>query len=390
MKISHMLFAWACLFALCWLAFGIRPVSAAELFQTTNTPTATWEPLIKTATPQPPRDYSCPEGLPIGWGMVTPGALWSSGCGPCMQTLTPRPTSTPFWPSATPDPLVSATPTLAAGSNPWVFEFVPNLDSLTFPVTGSPATGAANTPLFGDSGWVVGLVISASESNGFNNERYALFDSAGSYGFGASNAGTALVFVSNDRISPEVFEAVFGDLQTYFDYQVDFRDNTSGLQSAVIKPGEAIFDLADWEAGLPAQYPFDLWTYRVNSFVTRTITLLGYITIPGDALVVSTPATYCAEVNGLGGSAEPFDFGLDLPQILIGPAACYGISGFSVPTGILALLGIEVENFEVPTIQICFRPISFQPLSLFGISIDIDYMIFIVAAVLGIRWVLRS
>lgn len=39
-----------------------------------------------------PANTTCPTGLPLGWGTVTPDALWLMLCGECLGSLTPRAT----------------------------------------------------------------------------------------------------------------------------------------------------------------------------------------------------------------------------------------------------------------------------------------------------------
>jgi hypothetical protein len=60
----------------------------------TDTPTPTFEPMVKTSTPRPTEDNTCPGYQPIGWGQITPDPRWLDNCRNCIT-----PTVSDIWPT---------------------------------------------------------------------------------------------------------------------------------------------------------------------------------------------------------------------------------------------------------------------------------------------------
>lgn len=71
-----------------------------------------WQPTI-LATQTYPSNFTCPTGLPIGWGTVTPNAAWNALCGQCVYT--PFPTGTGAAPTTCPTIMVGGTPGFDCG-----------------------------------------------------------------------------------------------------------------------------------------------------------------------------------------------------------------------------------------------------------------------------------
>src|SRR6185369_16690252 len=74
------------------------PVQAKTL-DVTSSPT-----VYHTMTVEPIGTFTtgCSVGLPVGYGTVTPGAVWQAMCGQCIPTTTAMPTVSWLLPTNTP------------------------------------------------------------------------------------------------------------------------------------------------------------------------------------------------------------------------------------------------------------------------------------------------
>lgn len=115
-----------------WWPTPVGTWTTIEPLPTARVGVGTFVPIIQTPTALPARDYSCPSGVPVGWGVVTPDPAWLASCYNCvprptlgvatvLPTRTPIPTRTPVLfgtPSYT--GTVTATPTATATVTPSV------------------------------------------------------------------------------------------------------------------------------------------------------------------------------------------------------------------------------------------------------------------------------
>jgi hypothetical protein len=103
------------------------------------------------------------------------------------------------------------------------------------------------------------------------------------------------------------------------------------------------------------------------------------------------PSGYCSVVVPAGAGSEG-DENFDMPQITIGEGQCYTTFGIVIPMGWTSVLGLAetIPDIGVPSFQICLRPVDFGVLALFGLQIDLDWMAFVMGAVLLVRMIVRS
>ena len=384
MKLMRMALLLALLLLLSLLTFGTS-ASAKALLQATDTPTpsATWEPLFPTSTPVATKNYTCPTAQPLGWGTVTPDLLWSANCSPCLLTLTPRPTSTSPYPTATVDPLATSTPTPTSTPTEMPdpsLVYITAIQGVNRDGYSAGSDTLLQTDIYGFSGTITLPYSSGAWPNygveitftGLEPDMEIVYEISGDTYFDYWNG--LGIFTIND-IPLDGYHTILTNTLSYKKGQINWGPEASGTDTVLLRPFRGVPS-----GGSVVEQTFEFRVIEANGVPLTLAT-------PTPAIV----SDYCAEVNGVGGSlVQGGELGIDLPQITVGQAACYGVSGISIPTGILSILGIDVDNFEIPGLEICFKPISFGTLNLFGIIVDLDFFVFVMGAVLGLRWVLRS
>lgn len=386
-----------CLLVLVWLLFGTSPALGAGLAQSaTATPSPSWEPLFPSSTPVPTRSYECSQELPQSWGTVTPSLLWSSSCSNCLLTLTPRATSTSWFPSATPDPSASPAPTNTATATPHVPPLDVYLDDAEWLDNSGYAGSEVNSQAF-DS---YTAIFDATQTNTLTGPTSPWSSSAWWVSFAGAEPNDVLKFT------------ISGSWYTQWD----------GGQSG---------DCGSFILGLPSGHSLSV-SGTPGSYCTYELTLPAYLggwgatqsigfgnfrgpntafTDPAYqhqggfifqelngvpvGLATATPTatpvlSYCSSVDGSLPSAEP-DLGIALPVITVGEAVCTGLGEITIPFSILNLIGDwEFSDLVIPGIEICFRPVSFGVLDLFGVLVDLDLMVLLMSGALVLRWFLRS
>ena len=101
--------------------------------------------------------------------------------------------------------------------------------------------------------------------------------------------------------------------------------------------------------------------------------------------------SYCSSVQAEGTGTEGDEDTFQLPGINIGVADCVTVAGITVPLDWTdTLFGTGWEDWNLPGMQICFTPIDFGTLTLFGITIDLDLIALGMAGVVLIRLITRS
>lgn len=425
-------------FALFWLLFGISPANASGLadgtsdYQTvaaqltsieqtqqyfdTQTAEAYWQPLISSSTPVPTNSYWCPNGIPTGWGTVTPEAWWAMNCGQCAATAIASRTIT-----ATAFSTYFPTQTRTASVTPWATASATlypqsTLRLITTNATyhGTPGGGVTLAiPISSEyAGKVVGIVFAAKTSGSqiflqFNNppvggtwtnlngyfppgqwKMYASWMGAGYYqlyfaGLSTPPEGTAGSAMQNAFINYYTYADAF-TLQLYQQYSgVTFAGMTNfGAGGNVL--------ITDDSAQLSHPTHIDL---RIGgSSTVIDLQVFGYIVWADSAAGTSTPvANYCAQVNNgesSSGGGGSIDLGIHLPEISVGPASCTTFGGWGFDwTDSPPLPAI---SFELPSVTLCFQPLSLGSFDLFGVAIDMNLFITIMGAAVLIRWALRS
>jgi len=357
------------------LALGTNSAQASPNLQGTATPT--FQPLYATSTPLAEHDLTCPTALPGGWGTSTPGLLWNSNCGNCIIQLTEQ-----AYPTATPDPLATATPSpTPQGDGLWLIEVdeTQNVahsgaswDSIKFDIDanfiGNLIGMAYNISESGDcitnrmNGWIF---TNTSDEDGTGQYLSLPHINSGAWGQYVGMSGYD-VWVDEDA-QEEFVDAIFPGYEWHQD-GVKVKDG-SGLHGHYFNYG-----------------------YSCSGTIDITVEHLIGWGEPGET-PEPTPlaSTYCSVVNGVGFGGEENELGIELPEFGYGAATCAGIDEIVIPLSLLNLLtGMSFSDITIPGLEICFREISFGMLSLFGVDVDLDSVANLMAAALIIRWILRS
>jgi len=367
-------------------------------------------------------DSTCPmSGTPIaGLGTVTPGLLWSSQCLPCMLTQTPQPSATlaptstgTITPTTT--PTQTATPSPTPGGLDIYMDLAMNTGFTS--VTMHPITAVGFFQWAYDDqfveltvnnpgiyvGYVFYAVVNEIAADNWSHAGYDPDPQANSAwqsldpGVLAEEGHYYLAMVpwsntSGYTAAGTTRETVWGSEANYnaFVAANSGDEVVGGSVNVLDNPATIIFAYeaaANRGGGSTSQY-VDVTFYPVGGVY------YGEAPIGGTPTPTPTPTgiapTYCSEVNG--GS---YGFGndeLELPFIGRGEiAACAGLPEVTIPlSGLNWLPGIEFEDSEFPGLSLCFYPVYFGDIDIFGVSVSLELLVGIMSAVLVIRWYFRS
>jgi len=328
-------------------------------------PTATWEPLYKTPTTAPTKDYTCPGYLPTDWLTVTPDLYWLWGCSNCFLTMTAHPTMTGMYsPTPSETPVPTGTPT----STPTNWGVLFSQYSKTNAVTGSPyVTGSGSVSCSAnDNIWVPTFSCDFSFSC-----------SSSSQYVGGDCRST--VYIKDVYTTPSPQRIYFKFTGTGLHWWQDNSDNKyidiphQGYDDFVYNEaryyrlGITIPPLGN--GSYTAHMEFQLRPFAPNT--------------PTPTPVTTPIVSECSIVRG--STSEDDDI---LPIIVVGPESCAKIWGFSIDTSWLG--GNFPDTIGLPDINLCVREISFGSIKLFGLSISLDILATILTGAMVLRWFLRS
>lgn len=373
------------------LIIGISPVFAQDTATPAPTiePTGTFEPLFMTATPGPTRDYKCApaDQTPVGWGIVTPGVLWSADCGNCMLTQTPERTETAY-PTSTGTPY-TPTPSKTPAPTQIISTATPYPTGLKFTHLARSTTNGTSTGGYFYSrqgqcarldfyGVVQGNIINRDVYDyiQFKLQRYE-GGNVGAYVRTITYSGSDWMDIGGTGGSSHNFSG------TYTYNNSAYPDHTFSLQEV-----SAHTQFVDDYAG-PDNFSFTVLACP-NGYTMPTETpVYNFPTVTPTNTPVSS---YCSSVNGSsGGSGEDWDWGM-LPNILIGTAQCVGWEQTSVDLSAINWVpGMDSwEAFDLPAVLFCMKPIYFGSVNLFGINVNYDYLTSLMVGVLVFRMFFRS
>jgi len=340
---------------------------ASAQTETPGTPTLTPVPLTPTSTP----DLSyCPEGLPEGWGTVTPSYLWMDTCQACLDVLTPadtptpQPSVTPGGPTLTPSPTVTVSPTPPAGV------FYPPNNLMIGDLYGCGAFGCdANSWTFDyscvDYGSSMTCLVDWMAVDGRGD-----YDMWGGLGMGvtAPVQGTTYYFGSKE-MAPGVH------IYDRYVYQpVPYELSTWGYLAQGSDPHlvNTVYD--PYNGGL------GLWLFTVGGQGTWTGQMCLFMSTSEitdfSSCEAGTPTPYPTSVPltcGSVGSEDPnygFSFEIFVPD---GPMTCGGWAETGVG-----------DNF-LPPFELCFQPSQFGVVRLFAVEFELGTLAVIAAA----AWIWR-
>jgi len=361
-------------FSLCVFALLLSyPVLAQTA---TPYPTATAYPtFLPTETAQVytfPTNFSCPEGgTPIaGYGTVTPSSLWALSCGQCV--VTPYVTST-----AIPMSTITGTPPTPTS--------IPSATATPLPILTCGTQGAGvSCSQTGDNTITVSAGISGVD--------YAWYDQAIS----------AVVHLSQDI--PVYFHvmvagaSVGGDAQLYptWTTRMGFQGVDDGAFNTNIFTGvyscywycngRSSFDgyssqLVGWTSA--RDYYFIMsGNAGISPYAWHTNWSdwsIVFSASPLNATPTPTPASsYCQSVEGVEAGEAETDPSLSWGGVKYGVNLCLNIGGWSV-----TLFG---EDYTVPLIRFCVQDVSFVNVVLFGVSVSIDKILYVLFG----AWVVRT
>jgi hypothetical protein len=351
MKKFRVVFALA--FAIVGLALFVVGGSAEELRQATSTPTPT-STNTPTVTPVStefwqyntptliPGSYDCPDGYPDGWGTVTPNSVWNLLCGQCIGGGDPYPTLTPA-PTATGGPTPTAIP-----------ESVYYIDSEYY-VYGCvyPEHARGEVDAY--------TMICSIENSGSVVNYYGWFEEVVEVG----DTPSFRVFTDVDAPDPWFYLYAMGEggsPQYELCGGANCMDNCNPPDGCTfsISPGTMIDGIRIYSSGTWHPGPKNLWVNAVYAYGVA-----GEEPTP-----TATPAdSYCYQVDG---SEESASFGWS--GLTFGSESCLDIGPY--------------EPLEIPHLaHICFIPFGMGSLDIFGVTVLLDVVLVVLAAILAIRWV---
>jgi hypothetical protein len=410
-----------------------------------DTPTPTWLPLYVTPTPAPTNDLGCRAGgaKPEGWGTVTPDVGWAYICRNCISTPTPvKPTTLPCFcatsiasglgglfystdvPLLTGTPAVTGTPKLCGAcschnSCSMLWTATPIINTSTPTPTFTPTA----TPGLDWFSW--GSAYALATVNGQDNSGAGAFaDGTKLYSndiCGAPNSIGA-VAVKNSFTCTAGNCSYFGHNTSYintnrYDGKVMSADNAAGNNYNQIASAPAgLASMASLMASslgatrigieLPQGAYFDWVQPRAHSYAYwgaaghDDVEIIAVVC--HNRMVVKTPTPgpsptpgpglgYCSNVNGTAQN-KATDLGITLPGVLVGPGTCNTYGGYTIGlswvSAIGELVGVSVPaSIGMPGITLCVKPVRFDNLNIFNMTIDLNLLAQILAAVALVFWI---
>jgi hypothetical protein len=358
--------------------------SASDVSAQSPTATATPRPpLFPSATPQPTLDYSCNGQQPLGYGSVTPDPFWLMNCSQCL---------TPVFPTGTPQPESTFTYSMTQTAEA-VFSPTPNVTPTSIPESYSEISCGSGyfqctqiTPYHIQLIPITQLYVSQTYHNIVDDIEVKMyvhvtvhFD-AGIFTYNGGVGGYPPKGATPIDIST-------GEQYVYPDqYTVDGSGNAkywyvpAGEYSFVINEGIDFFEVNSEGGGTTAYVSaygitVDIYSYPVDTGTpTPTPTpVLGYcqsiLPVSGDEnLDVCEEGIFCMPDVSLGDSYCP----IDIPSRTI-PLSLFGF-----------------DDVEIPSISVCFTAVYFGSVTAWGVVIDIDWIVYVMAGALILRMIIWS
>jgi len=375
-----------------WLLSGINSVYAQE-----NTPE--WQPLYQTPTPYN-INTTCPGYQPSGYGQITPNPVWLNYCSHCITPVSNYPWATFEWgdnpnpPYETPTPNPTATTT---GS----------IDGFTFWTNGGfqyqynqeyYKTWSLGQYLLQDDNYVdnTALIYSNGADNGqvYNMSfEYRLKGNMPSWSIFDWMMGIRLQITNTSvyLIEVEVVEGINAgtEYQLLYNQAANIVLKTWNIKTGGSLDESGVINLTV-HGGTKSSFAdikIDFESYTSVTGWGGTAVFERWLTWHrqhyelGPDPTPTPHADYCGIING-DGSGPGEDEDGELPVITIGAAQCVNIGGFEIPLEwITNFFDVSVTNWTVPGLSLCFTPINFGQLNIFGIEIDLDFLAMMLAAI---------
>lgn len=373
--------------AWCWLLFATSPARAQSECDDPDTaihepcPTATaneWQPLFPSATPAPTQNYDCGEGYPEGYGLVTPSVHWTVNCGQCLQqakaTATAQALPSTTAAVATPTPSSTSPPITTSQSAAQGYFYVQVEQSYQTEIA------AGNCEFWRwCNHYQQPISLDCGEGNSFEGliGSNAVTATRGSWNMSLLGYGSA-----TQNIGVQVLAREPGYVRPECDLRHDLLGELSGLAPEFFQCARNITWGQQYAAGTTI-------ASRGDTGLLASWTISGYLCY-GSPPEPPSPAGYCSSI--VPEEQEGSQYGMALPQIMVGPASCLQLGGQSLDLAVLNLLpGLKgLTSIEIPGIEVCARAISFGGLNLFGLQFDMDLFATLLALAGLLRMLLRS
>lgn len=396
LMLIRLLLLLCCIFLLTFSpVLGIDHASAQDPTSTdtpSDTPTPTNAPIFTDPTLVPTGHYVCTGNQPIGWGTVTPDPYWLMQCGMC---ITPDSSDffgdNPFDITSTPDPNITptVTPTITATPQNDLLDAALRVGGMPVPIeipTNEFRTTTSDLLTYGQIGGI-NITDTAPQYTPITGSikleiAYNLVDHVGTtYGEGIK----LIVFPPNS--SGLVLNCISGSCSSFIDtdsqakqvWIVNTISGGSGTETLIFefsyapKYGHSIGFMFQIDAGKGSTFS-GTYTYTGQGSEFFTID-------PTPTPVYSD----CSTVDPADGSSGDDD-GFSLPDIGLGWGRCLTLGGWNIGLEwAQAFIPTLPDGWEVPGIEICFVPIEFGSLNLFGLGVDLDLIAAVMAGVLIIR-----
>ena len=410
MKIKLCLFGCFLSLLLFFLVSGISQVSAKPLCEDptptvteTPSPSPTWVEFIKTSTPRPKVDASCPNGNPTGWGYVTPDSFWEMSCSQCI-TRTPK-AAWPTYQIATMAPAGTLDPTI------WPTQFALSQTVSPTIVVTTPAPNNTPTPTgtwYGLSRLFAGHQVYAQQgvTTGKITKTWLSADVCG-----APNSITA---VKAKHTRPGGGSGFFwypggteygNSASTGFNGNYYFRNSSAELSYLSLITGWSPYtthwvsipnDTDKFTLGFnTSTTPGDIYYFDDVQFVCKNYNYAQPTTTPTATVGPTAVTGMCASVK-----AKVSDQAL-LPSIKVGPlvdANCTKFPGvwiaktsplWTIPCGLVEC-NIPDAGIGFPRVHVCYRPIRIDGYEILSQPIDMNLLMFIAGAVMILRYLRKK
>lgn len=400
---------------------GINEVYAQE---STNTPT--WQPLFPTGTPRPTINSNCPDGQPSGWGTVTPSFNWLANCSQCIQRATADWSdfeATPF-----PQPYISHLGnctleelddgcqiiTHGAGlACQCVGQLTPTPNG-SLPTPNMTATNQAshyyvkinpiNQRLGTNATYYDGNWIESSTFYGdtcypdINHARFMRVSGYANYYEPGSWNNTWWGIGASDY-------SQYPGINYYDKYSCSDNLDVSGngCDTLVNNYGYVWNQTFSGGYGQPLDQTFTITfnTWKAEPDGYADWHYIGWLCYGNNESApiqpiptIDTDSDYCNEVEAKP-VYEADEVGLELPTPAYGQGQCVVI-GFNIGTAWLENLFPNLFQFNVPDslgvpdFQVCLRPMTLGDVNIFGLLIDVDYLLLAASLIMVVRWLFRS
>lgn len=393
----------------CLLTFW--PVSAVRAQE--PTPTNTLEPFYTAPTPGPDVNYSCPDGIPEGWGQYEPDPSWLFHCSQCLPPGDGYEWGDPpdGW-----DDLPEGWPT----QQPATLTPTPGPVVLDYQVTNILTLDPFEPEVWNQyvqyhhrfQNWFPTIFDKVNSSSG-EWIIYISYYAIGSYptpGYPYSGTFNFRFGTNhNDPVTVEVLEGSY--ITTDRGYNQSFEGSVyswsdPGTETITFYSGNGT-QTVEFEIYMNFKVTIDgsngTWDefslgYKHTGFYqgAHATDYVGLVYENVYYSPVSLPqpepeGSYCDTVLPLG-SGDDDDDNFSLPGFWFGDMQCFTLGGFDIPLEWLNIFfeGAQIVDWTMPGMQFCFQSIHFDNLTLFGLEINLDWIALAMGGVVLFRFLTRS